>query len=1742
MLQKKFTKTLFLVLFALIAISKTNAQVTIGASSYTTLKAAFDDINAGLHNGSIAVSISGNTTETASCVLNESGMGAAAYTDIAISVVGGPFAITGALAAGHLIDLNGADNVTLDGGNNLSIINTGTGGSSVIRLNNDATNNMIKNVTLSGSSATTSSGVVIFGTALISGNDNNTLDNCKINNASATLLPVNGILSSNATVATDNSNNTVNNCQISNYFFATGGAAGGSTAILISTGSSAWTITNNKLFQTATRTTTTTGTTHHGILVTAGSGYTVTGNTVGYSSAAGTGTYTMTGTVSSNFYAIRLITVAGTTSSIQGNTVTNISHTTGTASSISLAGILLGGAGSYDVGTVTGNVIGAATGTGAITLTSAITGASFNGLNSNCTGTVNIKNNTIGSITAIGTTTAIGVGITGISCSAGTNNITFNTIGSATTANSINSSTVNISNTQAITGISIGGTLPTTISDNTIANMNQAGTSSLNTIRGILYNSTGKATIERNNINNISGATSNTTQGTSATAVEGMVLAANSVASIINANTIFAIRATNTGTTGVTVAAIGSSNPGDAVITNNKIYDLRNSSNGIAAATPSLAIGIIIRAALGSGITIANNMISLGNGQTTNTQYVGILNSFSTSLIKAYYNTINIEGTAGATASNPSFVFLRWDNANATAPTLTSAVDLKNNIFSNTRTGGTGTHYVLGNNYPNATITTIGWTANNTNFNVLNGTSTSIGFWGTTKDFAGWKTATACDNQSLSGVNAPFVNAANGDLHLNMGTTQTAIESGGTTVAAYTVDYDNEVRGIGSASINGGGTAPDMGADEFDGTPLDLVGPAITIGAVPFSCVTTGRTITATITDFTGVPITGTTAPRIYFKKDVAGTWYSVAGTNTGGSGTNGTWDFVIDHTTVGGVVTGDFIYYYIIAQDLVGNVSSAPAGVVATDVNTITTPPNAARYQIGNPAFGGTFLVGAAQPSPFNTLTNAISTFNSACSITAPVEFILTDPTYNTNETFPIIINSNPNASGSNTLTIKPASGNVVTVSGVTNGIGLIRCFNSFTTIDGSNSGGSDRSMSFTNLGTGTPRVIDFSSNAPLAITDCTLRNCNITNGSQNSSAVVLLDASDAAGLFNNITIQNNLIQKAYIGVFANGATGSGNGSGTLFSQNTLTSTGSNALRLIGLYVQGVDGGEVSYNSIANLESVNVESDRGIWLATGTINTRIEGNNINTLAYTGTGAAAPTAIYVTPGTTQGNIVIRNTISGISSAGSFTPTGIAVLSGGSSRIEANNITNVKNTNAGGWGAAGINLGSNNTLVVNNMVSDVAAFGFNGSGIADNGNGIVVTAGTGNELYHNNVVLATDQTATTGLPAALLLIAGLPANAVNVRNNIFVNKQTIGTNRYAINCGAANTAFTAIDNNDYYTTGPNIGLIGINNNANVTAMQDISIGFGGNLNSISENPTFVSATDLRLNMGTTPTLMESKGAVIATVLDDIDGQVRPGPTGSVNGGGTAPDLGADEFDGTPASMRINAKVFLNHVNTTTGIMDNAMALNSAANSFPSTDPYAAAPFNTTFVHVMNPAIATTTGAVLTATGANAVVDWLFVELRETDPNDPTATIVKHSRTALLQADGDIVDTDGVSPLQFLGVPFASYFVAVRHRNHLGFRTENLISLSSASPMLNFTNNSVTLHGITPVNPLTATVSCMNGGDGNYDGSLDGTDSAIWELQNGGFGNYFDNTDYNLDESVDSVDSAIWELNNGKYEEL
>ena len=94
-------------------------------------------------------------------------------------------------------------------------------------------------------------------------------------------------------------------------------------------------------------------------------------------------------------------------------------------------------------------------------------------------------------------------------------------------------------------------------------------------------------------------------------------------------------------------------------------------------------------------------------------------------------------------------------------------------------------------------------------------------------------------------------------------------------------------------------------------------------------------------------------------------------------------------------------------------------------------------------------------------------------------------------------------------------------------------------------------------------------------------------------------------------------------------------------------------------------------------------------------------------------------------------------------------------------------------------------------------------------------------------------------------------------------------------------------------------------------------------------------------------------------------------------------------------------------------------------------------------------------------VLNVTGNDAIVDWVFVELR--DASNP-ATILK-TRSGLVQRDGDVVESsDGVTPLTFSGAAGSSYYVSVKHRHHLGVMTGSSILLTTSGSVVDFTTMS------------------------------------------------------------------------------
>ncbi|MCD4679369.1 MAG: hypothetical protein K8S00_03175, partial [Bacteroidales bacterium] len=385
-----------------------NATSGTTLAYYSTLKAAFDKINDGTHQGVLTIKVNHNTIETASAVLNGSG-GGASYSSINIYPTETGLSISGDLAK-PLIDLSGADNVTIDGRVNatgttksLSIINTSNGsatGTSAIRFINDASNNTVKYCTIKNSETRASSGIIFFSTTTATtGNDNNTIEYNDITNAADANRPVNAIYSA-GTAGKENSGNNISNNNI--YDFLKHATA--SRGILLDDNTTAWTIDGNSFYETAAFTATGT-VTYYAIKIdnVSGNGFTVSNNYIGGSETqCGGVAWTKINATNNVFTAINIEVGSTVASSIQNNTIRNFYWSNSAIAN--WIGIRVE-EGDVNIGTTTGNTIGATTGTGSITIGGGTNGQNFYGIYISSDGEVNCNYNNIGSITGITTST-----------------------------------------------------------------------------------------------------------------------------------------------------------------------------------------------------------------------------------------------------------------------------------------------------------------------------------------------------------------------------------------------------------------------------------------------------------------------------------------------------------------------------------------------------------------------------------------------------------------------------------------------------------------------------------------------------------------------------------------------------------------------------------------------------------------------------------------------------------------------------------------------------------------------------------------------------------------------------------------------------------------------------------------------------------------------------------------------------------------------------------------------------------------------------------------------------------------------------------------------------------------------------------------------------------------------------------------------------------------------------------------
>ena len=753
------------------AVNETRTVGNVGAN-YATLKAAFDAINAGTLTGNVTLRIIANTTETSTAVLNASGTGSSNFTTLKIFPTISGLSISGNLAA-PIIDLDGADNVSIDGrvlgggsSKSLVISNTSTSavsGTSTIRFLNDAVLNTIQYCVIKGSATNNTTGVLFLSTSTLStGNDNNTISINDITSSVDANRPINAVYSEGSP-SRENSNNTLANNNFYDFFNRSLSSYG----INISSYSTAFIISNNSFFETASFVPASNANyTVINVNNSAGSGFQIQNNYIGGSFELCSGSaWTKTNAANNAFIGIYSAVGTDSPSSIQGNKISNMLWENNTGGN--WIGIMAQ-AGDINIGTSSANTIGESSGTSAIVYRLNVMGGLMCAIQINSNEDVTCNNNIVGSLTINNATRTLGIFK---NSSLGTTIINSNLIGSNNTVNSIQVSAIPIGSTQFLTAIQVQGFQSNTVNSNTISNL-VAYSTGTGFVRGIEILS-GTNTVSNNTIQRIKTASTN------ATSLCGLSFTNSSFDNLISGNSISDIENNNTVYNGSVIGMILQCS-GTNVVTKNFIQEIFVST----ATTNASVYGI--RSETGTA-TYSNNIIRLG-GNTQTTIY-GMYESGSQTG-NLYHNTFYIDGspTVGARRSYALY-----------SATNTNTIDYENNILVNARSnnGATGNHYSAYFNYATPGSLTL-------NYNVYfaNGTGGFIG------NFA---------NTNINTLPIISLQDAN-SLKIDPG----FLNAGGNGSADYKLVYTklNGVAGTGVTDDFGGNVrsgAPTIGAWEFSG-------------------------------------------------------------------------------------------------------------------------------------------------------------------------------------------------------------------------------------------------------------------------------------------------------------------------------------------------------------------------------------------------------------------------------------------------------------------------------------------------------------------------------------------------------------------------------------------------------------------------------------------------------------------------------------------------------------------------------------------------------------------------------------------------------------------------------------------------------------------------------------------------------------------------------------------------------------
>lgn len=462
--------------------------------------------------------------------------------------------------------------------------------------------------------------------------------------------------------------------------------------------------------------------------------------------------------------------------------------------------------------------------------------------------------------------------------------------------------------------------------------------------------------------------------------------------------------------------------------------------------------------------------------------------------------------------------------------------------------------------------------------------------------------------------------------------------------------------------------------------------PSISYAPLGNTPSTANRTLSGVaVADGDGVDGNVGTRPRVYFKRSTdANAWNdNTAGTDgwkyAEANGASSPFDFTIDYALLNGgtgVAAGDVVQYFVVAQDLAatplvgisnGTFAAAPASVALTGA-AFPIGGTPASYTILGTLAGGTYTV----PGDYPSLTNAGGAFAAinASALGGNVTLEITADL--TAETGTVALNQwGEVGAGGYTLLIKPVgAARVISGSSAT---GLITLNGADrVTIDGSLSGGTDQSLTVTNTSTAGTVFWLRSASVGNGATNNTIENCLIsgagaTVGGILASGTVLGGDAEAANSDN--TARNNVITKVQNALYLRGGATAGTfDQNWLVTGNTMGSTvAADKLSYRGMLIGNAANFTISGNTVQGVVSGTASTAAmiGIQVALGIAGGEITGNTINNIEQTNTAGYPAYGLYLGSGSAASGVTIANNMiadiasySDTSTAFSYQPVGI----------------------------------------------------------------------------------------------------------------------------------------------------------------------------------------------------------------------------------------------------------------------------------------------------------------------------------------------------------------------------------------------------------------------------------------------------------------------------------------------------